>query len=257
MRKSFLTKEYSIEPLNGTFNMKEQRAFFSSKILEIEDEMYVDNNNINWTESSDKTQGIRLEDINQSFNTELVKSTNHSLRFFPNQTEQQKKEFTRWEFKFNVREIITQYLFAQLKTNRTFEGIDNNKTLKNNIDTAINTYIKDNVYPRIKFFNIVLYVQYYKIGDEQGFLDENNNEVIALQYDNKFREDLITPSPESGETSTDYQIRLRNYRDSIKVKNFQLSIDPNQEVATVIYKQTESSLNFKFDYYYDVIWVKA
>ncbi len=257
MRKSFLTKEYSIEPIAGTFNMKEQRAFFSSKILEIEDEMYVDSNNINWTESSDQTQGIRLEDINKSFNTELVKSDNHSLRFFPNQTEQQKKEFTRWEFKINIREIINQYLFAQLKSNRTFEGIDNNNTMNTSVDKAINGYIVDNVYPRVKFFNIVLYIQYYKIGDEQGFLDENNNSVIALQFDNQFRENLITPSPTSGETSEAYENRLIEFRNSIKVKNFQLSTDPNQEVATIIYKQTESSLNYKFDYYYDIIWVKA
>lgn len=257
MRKSFLTKEYSIEPINGTFNMKEQKAFFSSKILEIEDTMYVGDNNISWNESSDNTQGIRLEDVTKTFNSELVKLNNHTIRFYPNQTEQQKKEFTTWEFKFNIREIINQYLFTQLKSNRTFNGIDNSKTIRNSIDTAINSYIKENVFNRIKFYNIVLYVQYYKIGEEQGYLDENNNKVIGLQYDNKFRSGIITPNPNSGEDSTLYQIRIRNHRDNIKVKNFQLTIDPNQDVATVIYKQTQSSLNYKFDYYYDVIWVKS
>lgn len=257
MRKSFLTKEYSIQNIPGTINMKEKRAFFSSKILEIEDIMYIGNSNINWTQSQDRTQGIRLEDVNKSFNTFQVKKDNHSLRMSPNQTDQEKKEFTKWEFNFNIREMITEYIFSQLKSNRTFAGIDNSKTLSLNIDTSINQYITDNVYPRIKFFNIILYIQYYKIGESEGILDSNNNPIIALQYDNRFREDLISPPSLSGESTDQYLVRIDNFKNSIKVKNFQISTDPNQNIATIIYKQTQSSLNFKFDYYYDLIWQKA
>jgi hypothetical protein len=257
MRKSFLTKEYSIENKPGTFSMKEQKSFFSSKILEIEDIMYIGTNDINWTESSDKTQGIRLEDINKSFNTEQIKKANHTLAISPQQSEQEKREFTKWNLTFNVREMVTQYLFAQLKTNRTFSGIDNNKTLSSNIDTAITQYINDNIYPRIKFKNIVLYIQYYKIGEPQGELDENNNPIIALKNDNKFRESLISPPPIGGESTTEYTKRIETFKNSIIVKNFQLTTDPNQNIANVIYKQIKSSLNYKFDYYYDVIWQKA
>jgi hypothetical protein len=257
MRKSFLTKEYSIQGIAGTFNMKEQRAFFSSKILEIEDTMYIGNNNINWTQSQDKTQGIRLEDVNGSFNTSIVKAANHTIRISPQQSDQEKREFTKWELTFNIREMISEYLFAQLKSNRTFAGIDNSKTLTMSIDDSINQYIIDNVYPRIKFYNIVLYIQYYKIGEPQGFLDTNNNPVIALQYDIQFREDLISPPSVGGETTQQYTQRVEAFKNSITVKNFQLSTDPNQNVATVIYKQTQSSLFYKFDYYFDVIWQKA
>lgn len=257
MRKTFLTKEYSIEGIAGTFSMKEQRAFFSSKILEIEDTMYIGNNNINWTESQDKTQGIRLEDVNGSFNTEQVKRNNHSIRISPQQTDQEKREFTKWEFTFNIREMISEYLFAQLKSNRTFTAIDNSKTASLDINTAINQYIIDNVYPRITFYNIVLYVQYYKIGESEGFLDSNNNPVIALQYDIQFREDLISPPAIGGETTQEYTQRVESFKKSIAIKNFQLSTDPNQNNATVIYKQTLSSLNYKFDYYFDIIWKRA
>jgi hypothetical protein len=257
MRKSFLTKEYSIEGIAGTFNMKEQRAFFSSKILEIEDVMYIGNNNINWTESQDKTQGIRLEDVNGSFNTFQVKKDSHTLRISPQQTDQEKREFTKWEMNFNVRDMITKYLFSQLKANRTFAGIDNSKTLNLSVDSAINQYIIDNVYPRIKFYNIVLYIQYYRIGEPQGFLDANNNPVIALQYDIQFRENLISPPSMGGETTEQYTKRVNDFKNSITVKNFQLTTDPNENVASVIYKQTKSSLNYKFDYYFDVIWKKA
>ncbi len=257
MRKNFLTKEYSSLPIAGTMNQKEQRAFFSSKILEIEDTMYIGDTNINWTESSDKTQGIRLEDVNRTFNTSTVKKINHSISLSAQQSDQEKREFTKWEFNFNVREMITEYLFSQLKTNRVFANIDNSATLNNDIDDAINQYITNNVYPRINFFNIVMYVRYYRLGEPQGFLDSNNNPVIALQYDNQFRENLITLPSLAGESTSDYQKRSQEYKDSIKIKNFQISTDSNQNIATVIYKQTQSSLSYKFDYYYDVIWVKA
>ena len=257
MRKNFITKEYSSEAQFGTKNVVEQRAFFSSKILEIEDEMYVGNTNINWTESSDKTQGIRLEDVNKSFNTFDVKKTNHTFKISSQQTETEKRDFTKWEMQINIREIITQYLFAQLKMNKTFSGIDNFMTINLDIDKAILQYINYNIYPRINFYNIVFYAQYYKIGDNENILDENNNPVIALQYDTQFRESLITPPVINGETTTEYLNRVNNFKNSITLKNFQLSTDPNQNIATVIYKQTMSSKTYKFDYYFDVIWKKS
>lgn len=257
MRKDFITREFANEAKNGTFNMSEQKSFFASKILEIEDEMYIGNSNINWTESSDKTQGIRLEDVNRIFDTYNVKKSNHSLKISLNQSDTEKRDFTKWEFSFNVREIVTQYIFSQLKTNRTFSGIENSKTRDLDIDKAIFQYIIDNVYPRIKFYNIVLYVQYYRIGEYQNILDANNNQIIALQYDTKFRNDLISPPIQGGETTTQYNNRVDLYKKEITIKNFQLSTDANQNIANVVYKQTQSSINWKWDYYFDVIWKKA
>ncbi len=256
MRKSFLTKEYSIEGIPGTFSMKEQRAFFGSKILEIEDVMRIGNNNINWTESVDNTQGIILENINKSFDSEIIKKNNHSIRVYPLQSDEQKRDFTRWELTFNIREMIRIYLFSKLKSNRIFKNIENKNTINNSIDSAINDYIIYNIYPRIGFLNIVLYVKYYKIGEIQDY-SVDNIPVIALQYDNRFREELITPSPMGGESNESYNNRINTYRESLKIKNFQLTTDPNQDTATIIYKQTQSSLSYKFDYYFDVIWQKV
>jgi hypothetical protein len=253
MRKSFLTREYSLEPQNGSLNMAEQRAFFTSKILKIEDIMDVNDTNYSWTEAPDNTQGIRVENVNQSFNSYQVKLNNHTLSMYPQQTD----EYTKWLFTINIREIISEYLFAQLKTNRTFAGIDNPNTLTNSVDDAINQYITYNVFPRINFFNIILYVQYYAIGISEGILDSNNNPVIALQYDNQFRNDLINPPMMVGETTQQYTQRVATYQSSITVTNFQISTDMNENIASVIYKQTQSSLIYKFDYYFDVIWEKT
>lgn len=226
MRKSFLTKEYSLEPISGTMNQKEIRNFFISKIMEIEDEILVDKTDIYWTESNDQTQGIKLEDMNKAFNSSVVKQINHSITVLPNQ-----KEFISWRIDINIREIIKQYLFSQIKLNRTFEGILNSNTYYNSVDLAIMQYIEQNIFPRIKFFNLNFFVFFSKIGS----VDETGN--IALQYDNKFNQGIL-----------DY---------ASKVTNFKLTTDVSENIASLIYKQTENSLDYKFDYYFDVIWKKA
>lgn len=258
MRKNFLSKEYSLEPIQGTFEMKELRNFFSSKILEIEDEMVVNENNIIWQENENKTQGIGLDTINRVFNTFDVKNDNHSVRIEPTQSEQQRREYTRWEFNFNIREIIEQYLFAQLKKNRTFAGISNELTFNNSVDSAILQYIRDNVYPRIEFDRIELFIKYYKLGEPiPGLFDDQNNPIIALQYNPEFRQDIISPTPFSGETTTEYNTRVEKLKSDILVKNYQLNTDPQQNTATMIYKQIEISLDYKFDYYFNIVWRKA
>lgn len=258
MRKSFLTKEYSLEELNGTFEMKELRNFFSSKILEIEDEMLVGDNNIIWQENANQTQGIGIDTENRILNTFDLKTDNHTIRLQPNQSDQQKREFTRWEFTFNIRQIITQYLFAQLKKNRTFEGIDNNKTFKGSVDRAIRQYIRKNVFPRIEFARVDLYIQYYKLGEAiPGLFDQNNEPIIALQYQPNFRDGIINPIPLSGETTTEYNQRVGTLKTDILTTNFQLNTDARENVATMVFKQKENSLDYKFDYYFDIVWRKA
>lgn len=256
MRKTFITPEYSSSPINGTMNQSEIKSFFQSKILQIEDEMIVSNSNISWTESIDGTQNIRLEDVNKIFDTFQVKKDNHSMIIYKNQSEQQKKEFTQWELTINIREIINQYIHAQLKANRTFENIDNINTYNNSVDKAIYQYINDNVYPRIKFSNIILYVKYYQIGEVIGVNSDNSN-IIALQYDATFNQNIIQLDVLNGESISDYNKRLSTYKNTINVKNFQITTDPQENVANVIYKQTLSSLNYKFDYYFDVVWKLA
>ena len=258
MRKSFQTKEYSLESISGTMEQKELRNFFSSKILEIEDEMLVDDNNIIWQENSNRTQGIGIDTENRILNTFDLKTDNHTIRIQPNQSDQQKREFTRWEIVYNIRHIVTEYLFAQLKKNRTFEGIDNNKTFNNSVDKAIKEYIKENVYPRIQFAKINLYVQYYKLGEAlPDQFTKNNEPVIALQYKPQFNQSIINPTPLSGETTVEYNQRLESIKTNILTSNYQLKTDSIENTATMIFKQKENALNYKFDYYFDIIWKRS
>lgn len=251
MRKTFITREYSSEATVGSMNMRENRNFFGSKILELEDRMVVDSNEIAWSENYDHTQAIGMDNFSLKLDPFQLKQNNHTLRINPNQSEFDKKEFTRWEFTFNVRAIIREYLFAQLKANKTFAGIENRNTLENSVNKSIYEYIDYNIMPRIRFETIDLYVRYYPL----SLLQDNN--TIALQYDATFRKDLLQLTSLSGENTQQFDVRLAAFTDKIQVKNFQLITDANQQDARIIYKQSESSLFFKFDYYFDVVYVKA
>lgn len=251
MRKNFLTKEYSLEQRPGTLSMLEKRNFYGSKILEIPDTLTVDEIDIVWSESNDKTQGINIDDQTKVLDVSTLKKDNHTIQRAPRQTDRDIREYTIYEMTINIEDIIYDWIFAQLKKFQTFSGIRNEETFKNDIDIAINEYIQVNIMPRIDFETINLYVRYFPIGtfDESG--------TVSLQYDIKYSENIITPPAISGESTDQLQIRSAAFKNSLKVANFELSLDAFKRVATLRYKQTQSSQNYKFNYYFDVVYKKA
>jgi hypothetical protein len=251
MKKNFITKEYSSERVAGTHNMCESRTFFASKILEIDDVMLVDDNDIIWVESLDKTQGLGVDNENKSLDTNALKHTSHTFKHATSQSEAQVHEFPSWEITIDTHHIISEYLFAELKRNRTFAGISNKKTASGNIDTAIKEYVQHNIIPRIRFSHIDLYVKYYRIGEKQ------QDGSIALQSNNAFVESIITPTPLSGESTGQYTNRRIDHKKAMKVTNFQLTSNIDQSKITVNYKQIKNALQYKFDYYFDIVYIKA
>lgn len=251
MRKNFLTKEYSLEQRPGTLSMLEKRNFYGSKILEIPDTLTVDEIDIVWSESNDHTQGINIDDQTKVLDVNALKGDNHNIQRTPRQSDRDIREYTNYQMTINVEDIIYEWIFAQLKKFQTFAGIKNEETAANDIDKAINEYIQVNVIPRIKFDTINLYVRYFPIGT----LDETGK--VALQYDIRYSEDIIVPPSISGESTDQLQARSLAFKNSLKVVNYELSLDAFNRVATLNYKQTQSSQNYKFNYYFDVVYKKA
>lgn len=251
MKKTFITEEYSSEATPGTINMKELRNFFSSKILKLDTIITIDNNDVIWTEASDNTQGLGVDNVNQVLNTSTLKSDNHTVVIYPNQSATDKLEFTTWLFTFNIRDMISQYIFAQLKKSGVFSGISNENTKNNSINSAILDYITYNIFPRISFSTINFYVKYYPISEPE------DDGTIALMYDVRFRDDLIKPSPLPNETTAEYNTRQAQYEQSLQTTNFQLTTDAPQNTATLLYKQIYSSTSYKFDYYFDIVYQKS
>lgn len=223
----------------------------ASKILEIEDVMRLDENDIQWTENFDHTQGIGMDNLDRKLSSFQLKAANHALRISPNQSDSEKKLFTKWEFSFSIRKMIREYLFAKLKFYKTFASIESKNTYYNDINQAIYEYIDRNVLPRMSFETVELYVRYYPL----ALLQDNG--TVALQYDTTFRNDLHSLQTLAGETTIQYERRLERFKEETRVRNFQLTTDVSQDIANIVYKQTESSASVKFDYYFNVVYRKA
>ncbi len=251
MRKKFLTKEYSLENRPGTLSMLEKKNFFGSKIMEIPDLLTVDEVNIVWNESIDGTQLINIDDQTKILDTSDLKKENHEIERTPRQSDRDVREYTNYDLTINVKQIVNDWIFAQLKKFQTFGGIKNDETAENDVDAAIQEYIDLNIFPRIKFETVNLYVRYFQIGT----LDESG--LVSLQYDIRYNDNIIIPPPISGESTDQLVKRSLEYKNSLKVLNYELSLDTFEQIATLKYKQTKSSQFYKFNYYFDVVYRKA
>lgn len=229
MKKNFITKEYAKINEHGTMSMYENRNFMASKILEIEDNININDLILEWFESFDGTQGIGVDSVNKQYIPLDIKKKYIKYNVLENQSAESKSIYTKWNFAINTQSILVEYIYAKLRVNKIFARIKNINTLTNSVENAIKEYVITNVIPRIRFYNIVLYVKYYRLGD---FI---NNEQIALQYDTILTNNVIS--------------------DINKVTNFQVDVFAN-DIANIIYKQTQSSENYKFDFYFDVIYKK-
>lgn len=251
MKKTFITKEYTQEFRAGTFSMLEKRNFFGSKVLELDDIMTVDQNNIIWTEAADHTQGVNIDDQTQSLNVTTLKGENHTLRIYPKQTAAEIEKFTIWELEINIQIIIKEWIFAQLKKYRTFNSIRNTETSSGDVDAAIAEYINYNIMPRIKFSTILLYIRYFQIGEI------DNTGTVALKFDTRYTPFTIIPPTISGQSTEELILRTAAFKESIKATNFDLQLTTFGQKAKILYKQTNSSEKYKFDYYFDVVYEKA
>jgi len=219
MRRNYISPEYYNNNVNGALNVLEESNYFSAKMLDIEEEIIIDNIDIIWYQNQLNEQlDYSIEStIPPSFYSPSVgKFNNLSLRINPTF---KKAKNTKWLFDIDLKEILTDYLFAILKKYRTFEGIKNEATIYNDIDIFIREYIKNNILNRYQYKNIDLYIQHRGI-EEEGQLKYKNNWNINL-------------TPET--LVSNYQSELSS--DSSKIKLSFLQYDSNEYI---------------FDYFYNI-----
>jgi hypothetical protein len=99
MRRTYISSEYSNTKTYGTFNMLEESNYFGSKMLEIEDTIYIENQNIIYYQQSSGEQiNLSTETSIDSlvYSAPLDKQLNHSLVIDDAQTEYQKENSTKW-----------------------------------------------------------------------------------------------------------------------------------------------------------------
>jgi len=252
MKENLILKKYKKETVNGTFNLLEDESFFSSKIMDIEDNIIIDDKSIQYfqyfinvdsTDSTGKTlaknngyQYNAVDKFKESFfllDVVELKLINHTISE-AQQKDIDRKNNTKWKISINIKNILREYLFAKIKERRTFKSLNYKNFLNNDINNSIYEYINLNILDRYKFDNIIFYSKYTDIKNNTVF-----SNTILKQFDPKFKSDIEL-------------IENKNNDVNIDISNF---IDPLANV-NIDYFQTKPSSDYKFDYYFNIYFKK-
>jgi hypothetical protein len=231
MRRRYVSPEFEQSRVFGTFNMVESSTLFASKMLEIEDEINLNEQSVIYYQNSQSEQiDISVETSTDPITYRLVddKFVNSELIIDPSQNDFQRNTKTKWILTINLKTLLSNYIFAVLKENRTFEGIKNSMTSRNSVDTAMREYILKNVLNRYKLESVSLYLKYNDLRRQNALRYKNNWSTNTTQISNSsYKNSKI-------ETQTAFDFT------SIKV---------------LFYQERNSDL-FNFDYYYTIFWKK-
>jgi hypothetical protein len=228
MRRTYISPEFKTNNVYGTYNMVEESNFFGAKMLEIEDSILIDSKNIIYYQ---KLNGEQLDfDTETTLESNIYsssedKKSNHKITIDESQSKYNLDNNTKWIIDIDIKKILSNYLYAELKRYRTFEGIKADMVIYNNVNVAIKKYIEFNVLNRYKLSNIEFYVNYTDLRSQN-----------VLRYKNIWNENT--------------------YKPEYKLSKVQTISDYNQNKLRVLFNQEKPSSTYKFDYFFNLLFVK-
>jgi hypothetical protein len=246
MKNSLIIKKYDVVAENGVKSAKDIKCFFGSKLIDIEDIIYVNNNSILYSEVVDK---INIKnDHYQNFDNNIVqpetnilkslddvKYENHSIDIYTQndpKLDSINKNF-EWIFIIDAKNILKEYLFLRLKESRSFKTIKSDDLIERNINSYIYNYIDTNLLNRYNILDVTFYISYFDV------ISDSN--IYSKQY---------LKSPNFNKTI---------FKDSNMVKNINI-ITPdylnNLDKVKIIFNQTKDYNRYKFDYYFTISYKK-
>jgi len=237
MKSDLIITRFKTQPIVGTVSPYEQKTFFGSKMIDIEDEIIIDESNIQYSEifnsENSNNNGYQYyEDIDNLekiylVNLSYTKYIHHSIDLM-SQSDMDLQNNTNWTLLISWKDILTDYLFYRLKEVRTFKCIKYTDVLSENINLYIREYIDKNLLNRYQFSKLNLYIEYLPLDND------NINIKPNLQFDPLFTVNV------KKDTNLITNVNAIVYDDIIDVK----------------YKQTQSSKTYKFNYYFDIVLTK-
>ena len=228
MRRNYISPEFESKEVFGTYNMVEESNFFGAKMLEIEDNILISDQNIIYYQMPNGEQlDLSVENTLQSYvySAASAKEKNQILTIDPTQTEYTKENLTTWTLDLNLKGILSDYLFAELKRWRTFEGIRTNMNSYNDVNTAINNYINFNVIDRYKLSRIDLYVSYKDLRSQ-----------TLLRYKNSWNPAVATPAN--------------------RLTKFQSEMSVDGGYTKITFSQQQPSSLYSFEYFFNLYFEK-
>lgn len=237
MKNDLIITRFKTENTHGTRTHHEMRTFFGSKMMEIEDYITVDDSTIQYSEmynvSNPNNNGYQYyEDVDllekiYLVNLFNVKLEHHSINLLP-QSDIDMENNTNWLLTINYEDILMDYIFYKIKESRTFKSIKYTDVLSENINNYIRNYIRTNILNRYEIDKIDLYVKYISLSDG----DININPLI--QFNPLFD---------------------KNVKDEKHLVKNVNSLNDGRTL-NINYKQIKKSSEYKFDYYFDINFIK-
>jgi hypothetical protein len=228
MRRTYISPEYKYDDVYGTFNMKESINYYGSKMLEIEDFIYLDIINIVYYENVNGEQiNLTSENILEPHLYSSTESKNkyHTIIKDLSQSDYQLNNSTNWIIEIDLKNILLDYIFSQMKKVRTFQGIKNNMVIYKDVNTSLKNYIILNTIDRYKLSKVDLYISYN---------DLRNNTTLKHQV--KFDESIYDPLN--------------------KLIKFQTETEWDNSSIKVIFNQEKPSSLYNFNYYFNLFFEK-
>ena len=228
MRRNYISPEFEYKEVFGTYNMVEESNFFGAKMLEIEDSILINNQNIIYYQMPNGEQlDLSVENTLQSYvySSSIDKEKNQILSIDTSQTEYTKENLTNWYLDINLKEILKNYIFSELKRYRTFEGIRTNMNSYNDVNVAIKGYINYNIIDRYKLSKIDLYLKYKDL--------RNQN---LLRYKNSWNYDIVNPSN--------------------RLSKFQSDMSPDGSYTRITFNQQKPSSSYSYEYFFNLYFEK-
>ena len=225
MRRNYISPEFINSKIYGSFNSYEESNFFGSKMLEIEDLVDITDQNIIYYQNSKNEQiDANVETAQNSviYSSFENKNQNHVLTIDDTQTETQRKTNTRWLLDIDLKSILTEFIFANVKRERTFQSLTNDMVVSKDVNVFIRNYITNNVLDRYKISKIDLYVDYLDLKS-----DDN------LQYQNIFDKRVFN-----------------------KLSRFQTETNYNSTKTRLTFNQEQTSKDWSFKYLFNLKFAK-
>ena len=225
MRTTNISPEFVYTNVNGTLSMQEKRSFLGSKLIKFDDTINIKSENIIYYQSLLNEQlNIDIEKTLSPiiYDTVSDKLSNSTIVLDDSQSIDQQNNNTRWILKIQFNTLLINYLFATLKKYRTFDSVQNNMVISNDVNAAIREYITDNLLSRYQFDHIELFLSYNDLFNG------------GLKYGNSWDQKIELPS----NLISTYEKNINN-----------LELD-------ITFNQTRSSSSFSFNYYYNLYFTK-
>lgn len=228
MKRTYISPENIYTKTHGTKLMKEQKSFFGSKMMDIEDTIIIDNRSISYYQNLNNEQvnlssEIILAPVIYSFDDD--KKNNHTFSISKSQSDSERERNTTWDININIKPLLRNYIFANIKYNRTFEGVLNNMTYNNNTDMSITEYINTNIIDRYRFKTLDFYVKYNE-------LTGSNTYRFSTVFDTNIFDATNKTTKLLSSVTADYSSIIGTYR------------------------QEKSSTEFNFNYYFTITFEK-